>query len=142
MTGIATVKSLLPNGNAVIEVASSNVCSSDCVDCYCCFDTDKTFTAVALNQLNALPGDRVKVETPEGTVIKSAVLLYVIPLLMLIFVYCVLPFGEIIKIIGAVAGLFISFLIIITFRHRIPIPDSEVLRFLDTPYYESLKCLF
>ncbi|MBQ7625305.1 MAG: SoxR reducing system RseC family protein [Clostridia bacterium] len=112
MTRAATVKTLLPNGNALIEFASSDPCSSDCVNCHGCLDNNKTFTAEALNKPKAVPGDRVTVETPSGTVIKKISLFYLIPVCLMVLIYCVLPFGESIKIIGAVAGFFAAFLII------------------------------
>lgn len=75
------VRRLLPDGMAEVMRIRESACSGDCHKCAGCGAAKQTMLLTAHNAIGARPGDLVVVESDTGTVLKGAVLLYVLPLL-------------------------------------------------------------
>lgn len=71
---------------AVVSVKRSSSCGESCATCsaHCNLKGNKI---VALNKLGAMPGDLVSIEMSTATVLKSAFMVYILPLLMLFLGY-------------------------------------------------------
>jgi sigma-E factor negative regulatory protein RseC len=103
---------------ARIQIAKSSQCAS----CKACdmFDTKGTVEITAQNKLQAEVGDLVEVEIAPAQVIGSSLLVFIFPIIAMIIGYAIglklAPLlnlsGENSGILGSIAFLFLSFLII------------------------------
>ena len=75
------VRRLLPDGMAEVMRIRESACSGDCHKCAGCGSAKQTMLFTAHNAIGAKAGDRVVVESDTGTVLKGAMLLYVLPLM-------------------------------------------------------------
>lgn len=85
----AAVKTLLPDGRAVLTVARRSACSGDCHTCGGCGAVEQTLTLTADNPVGAVCGDIVYVESAGGQVLGAAALVYLLPLLLFLAGYLV-----------------------------------------------------
>lgn len=83
----ATVDTLLPNGQAQLRVVRESACSGDCHQCAGCGSVKQTIRVTADNPINAKRGDVVYLEGDSATVLKGAVLVYLLPLVLFIVAY-------------------------------------------------------
>ncbi len=82
MTANGKIKEI--NGNiATIEVFKEAACTGKCEDCAGC--KTSSVSAVAYNEIGAKVGDVVEIYAPSKKVMKLAFLVYVVPVLILIF---------------------------------------------------------
>ena len=77
----ATVKRLLPHGQAELYVVRRSACAGDCHSCGGCGAAAQSFTLIAHNSIGAKEGDRVIIESETAPVLKAAMLVYLLPLL-------------------------------------------------------------
>lgn len=83
----ATVDTLLPDGKAEVLIARKSACSGDCHKCGGCGAVEQTLRVAAENPLEAKRGDVVWLESESRTVLASAALLYLLPLLLFLTGY-------------------------------------------------------
>ena len=67
---------------AIVSVKRSTACGDSCETCstQCNFKGNKITVG---NKIGAMPGDTVKIEMKTSTVLKSAFMVYILPILML-----------------------------------------------------------
>ena len=86
MEQIAMVKSILDNGMAQVAVQRETACGAAhcCADCAGCekMMTRTENVVVAYNDVNAHPGDVVKVQSENGNFFKTAAIVYLLPLVV------------------------------------------------------------
>lgn len=103
------VRRLLPDGMAEVMRIRESACSGDCHKCAGCGSAKQTMLFQARNAIDAKPGDMVVVESDAGTVLKGAVLLYILPLITFLAGYIVgenlWGRGILISILGFVLGM-------------------------------------
>ena len=119
MEQIAVVKNLLNNGMAQVAVERGTACGAahSCADCAGCehviIQTQKI--VVAFNDVSANPGDIVKLRGENGVILKSAAILYLIPLILALVVYCIaastLALSEGVLLLFALLGFALGILI-------------------------------
>ena len=91
MEQIAVVKKILENGMAQISVERGTACGAahSCADCAGCehviVQTEKVVTAI--NDVSAQAGDIVRVRSENAPFMKSAAIVYLLPLVLVLAVY-------------------------------------------------------
>ncbi len=87
MTGEGIV--IKTKGNtATVKIKRSSACGHDCGECNLCKNPD--IEVEILNPIGAVVGDRVKIGTDTAKVLKSAFLLYMLPVIGALAIYIVL----------------------------------------------------
>lgn len=91
MEQIAVVKSVLKNGMAEIAVERETACGA-AHSCHECNGCEKMMTrtqnvVTAYNDVNANQGDVVKVRSENVTFFKTAVIVYILPLILMLVFY-------------------------------------------------------
>ena len=90
MTQIATVEKLIDESHAEISVPRQSACGHDCADCAGCGVTGGyAVHAVAKNEIQARPGDKVVVESSTKKVLHVVALVYVLPVVCFFLGYAV-----------------------------------------------------
>ena len=126
MEQIAVVKNLLKNGMAQVSVERGTACGAahSCADCAGCEQVivQTQNIVVAYNDVAANPGDIVKLRGENGALLKSAAIVYIIPLILALVVYGIaastLALGEGALILFAVLGFALGILIAVAWdRH-------------------------
>lgn len=91
MEQIAVVKTVLPNGMARIAVERETACGAahSCSECAGCekMMTRTENVVTAYNDAQANPGDVVKVRSENGTFFKTAAIVYLLPLALMLAFY-------------------------------------------------------
>ena len=96
----ARVRRLMDDGRAQVMVIRESACSGDCHKCSGCGAAQETLLFEAENPIGARPGDLVTVKSESGPVLRSAVVLYMMPLVLFFLGYALGDgFG-----VGALAG--------------------------------------
>ena len=72
--------------NAVVSVKRSTACGDSCATCSAQCNLKGNKITVA-NKIGAMPGDLVEIEMKTSTVLKSAFMVYILPLLMFFLGY-------------------------------------------------------
>ena len=91
----ATVDTLLPDGRAELLVVRESACSGDCHKCAGCGSIRQTLRVTANNPIGAQRGDIVYLESESAVVLKSAVLVYLLPLALFVVGYlAAMPLGT------------------------------------------------
>lgn len=92
---------------AVVLIHRPSACGENCAMCKGgCVPT--SHRAVVRNALGARPGDMVRVTLPDGVVLRSALLVYIVPLILMFAVYGIaftIFHSEATAIAAAFAGL-------------------------------------
>ena len=108
MVNSGYVKKTNENGTAVVVFKRESACGGNCASCSGCAASE--IEAVALNQVGAVQGDYVTVESETKSVLFSAFVLYILPVLIFITAYLVFEkFGNSIALLSAVLCFFLSF---------------------------------
>lgn len=79
MTQIATVEKLIDATHAEIAVMRESACGHDCGGCAGCGGDARAVRAVARNRVNAVPGEKVVVESSTRKVMQIVFIVYVVP---------------------------------------------------------------
>ena len=98
MEQLVRVKETYDDGTAMVIHVRESACSGDCHKCSGCGAAKEAVLFTADNLIGARRGDLVKVESDTGTVLKAAVVLYVLPLVLFFLGYYL---GELSGIGGA-----------------------------------------
>ena len=101
MEQLVRVKETYPDGTAMVIHVRESACSGDCHKCSGCGAAKEAVLFTAENRIGARRGDLVKVESDTGTVLKAAVVLYVLPLVLFFLGYYI---GDVLWSLGALAG--------------------------------------
>ena len=101
MEQLVRVKETYPDGTAMVIHVRESACSGDCHKCSGCGAAKEAVLFTAENPIGANRGDLVKVESDSGTVLKAAVVLYVLPLVLFFLGYCI---GDMLWTLGALTG--------------------------------------
>lgn len=101
MVQMVRVKETYPDGTAMVIHVRESACSGDCHKCSGCGAAKEAVLFTAENPIGARKGDLVKVESDTGTVLKAAVVLYVLPLVLFFLGYYV---GAQMGNLGALMG--------------------------------------
>lgn len=87
MTQIATVEKDLGAGYAEISVPRKSACGHDCEECAGCGMTGAAIRARALNEIGAVPGEKVVVESSTQKLLGVVVLVYLLPVVLFLLGY-------------------------------------------------------
>ena len=98
---------------AEVEVKRSTACES-CSAAHVCPSGRKDAVVRARNDAGAAVGDRVRLETPSGSVLKYAFAVFVFPLLLALAAFLAVSAfaGETAAILSALGGFALAFLIV------------------------------
>lgn len=88
MTQDAIVLKNFENGIAEVAVTRGTACGGTCGSCESCIYQSEVHLP-AINHVNALPGEKVTIESKTSFVYKAALLVYILPILFLIGGYLV-----------------------------------------------------
>ena len=125
MLGIGRVLDTTKN-IARVEVKRASACGENCAMCKGgCVPTKHI--ATANNAVGAKPGDMVKIETDDAAILKSAALVYILPILILFVFYAIAYIltesAMVSSILGAV-GLIGGFCILKAVDKKVaPVPE-------------------
>ncbi len=108
MTQDAVVTKLLPNGMAEVAVARTTACGGSCGSCESCIFQSEIKT-LARNLIDAVPGQKVVIESRSAIVFGAAALVYIMPIVLFILGYALA------YLVGATEGIciLVSFLALI-----------------------------
>ena len=101
MEQLVRVKETYPDGTAMVIHVRESACSGDCHKCSGCGAAKEAVLFTAENRIGAKRGDLVKVESDTGTVLKAAVVLYILPLVLFFLGYYI---GDVLWSLGALVG--------------------------------------
>ena len=87
MRQIATVDRVLPGGEAEVLIVRESACSGDCHHCSGCGGVQQTLRVKAENSFGAQPGDVVELDGGRDVLLRSAVLVYLLPLVLFLIGY-------------------------------------------------------
>jgi sigma-E factor negative regulatory protein RseC len=89
MTQVALVKKILSGGAAEVSVHRKSACGHDCSSCGGCelTITKSDILVTAENGPGARPGDVVLVESANGTIIYTAIMVYLVPFILFFIGY-------------------------------------------------------
>lgn len=119
MRAQATVEALLSDGRATLLVSRKSACSGDCHKCGGCGMVEQTLRVTAKNPLGAQRGDIVWIESESGAVLRSAALLYLLPLPLFLAGYlAAYPLGAWAAAFGA-AGFVLGLLPAFAYNRRL-----------------------
>ena len=126
MTQQGTIKKLLPNGLAEVEVTRRSACGHDCAKCGGCGGLEtQTLYVTARNHAHASVGDRVLLEGETRQVLGFAVLVYLLPLVLFFVGYGV---GAGMKLGGGLSALIggVLFVVGAVCHHRAALMRNRV----------------
>ena len=83
----ARVRRLMDDGKAQVMVIRESACSGDCHKCSGCGAVQETLLFEAENPVGAKPGDLVVIRSDSGPVLRSAAVLYMLPLVLFFLGY-------------------------------------------------------
>ena len=83
----ARVRRLTDDGKAQVMVIRQSACSGDCHKCSGCGAVQETLLFEAENPVGAKPGDLVVIRSESGPVLRSAAVLYMLPLVLFFLGY-------------------------------------------------------
>ena len=87
MTQIATVEKILDDNYAEISVPRKSACGHDCEECAGCGMTGAAIRAKALNEIGAIPGEKVVVESSTQKLLGVVALVYLLPVVLFLLGY-------------------------------------------------------
>ena len=95
MTQDAVVLKRLDHGMAEVSVVRGTACGGNCGSCESCM-YENEFHIQAINRINALPGQKVIIETESAQIYKAEFLAYILPLVLLVIGYLIaMAFGAV-----------------------------------------------
>ncbi len=120
MTQFAVVRNVERNGKALVEVLRGTACGDGCSACNACNKTP--ISVKAENEVGAITGDRVQIETQTSMIMSAAFVVYVVPMIMLFLGYWVgdmLGFSEGMSILTGFCGFGVALIVAVVFgRYR------------------------
>ena len=119
MEQLVRVKEAYPDGTAMVIHVRESACSGDCHKCSGCGAAKEAVLFTADNPIGAKRGDLVRVESDTGTVLKAAVVLYVLPLVLFFLGYYI---GDVLWSLGALIaclGFVLGVVIIVIYDRKV-----------------------
>ena len=119
MEQLVRVKEVYDDGTAMVIHVRESACSGDCHKCSGCGAAKEAVLFTADNPIGAGRGDLVKVESDTGTVLKAAVVLYVIPLVLFFLGYYL---GDVLGSMGALVaclGFVLGVVIVVIYDRKV-----------------------
>lgn len=119
MEQLVRVKEVYDDGTAMVIHVRESACSGDCHKCSGCGAAKEAVLFTADNPIGAGRGDLVKVESDTGTVLKAAVVLYVIPLGLFFLGYYL---GDVLGSMGALVaclGFVLGVVIVVIYDRKV-----------------------
>lgn len=116
---------------ATVVVRRASACGENCANCHGGCETTTT-TAVVQNTAGARVGDTVKIESESASVIRAALVLYMVPVAATILVAALtygLKMSNVFVILFSVMAFFASFFIIKCFDKNLA-PKSYITKIL------------
>ena len=92
MTQIATISRIIDTNYAEISVPRKSACGHDCEECAGCGVSGAAVHAKAANPIDALPGQKVVVESNTGKMMHIIILVYLIPVVLFLAGYFIMAF--------------------------------------------------
>lgn len=89
MTQTGIVKNVAPNGIAEVQVRRQTACGHDCADCHGCMAVIGETVVKARNELKAVKGDTVSLESESSKILASAMMVYILPFVLFFVFYFV-----------------------------------------------------
>lgn len=108
MEQLVRVQRVYPDGTAQVMHIRESACSGDCHKCSGCGAAKEAITLKARNPVNAKVGDRVKINSETGPVLRAAAVLYVLPLVLFFLGYALgatMGYGALIGCAGFAVGI-------------------------------------
>ena len=99
----ARVRRLMDDGKAQVMVIRESACSGDCHKCSGCGAVQETLLFEAENPVGAKPGDLVVIRSDSGPVLRSAAVLYMLPLVLFFLGYALGAWWGIGALLGCLA---------------------------------------
>lgn len=125
MTSTGFVKEL--DGNmATVRFIRESACGGNCASCSGC--KSKPVDVILINTLSLEVGDKVEIESDSNKILKSAFVLYILPLIVFFSAYILLNgcFGEVIGILAGFFGFFLSFVAVRKYGKKLDIKYEMV----------------
>ena len=88
MTQDAVVTKVFGNGTAEVAVTRGTACGSNCGNCESCAFQNE-LKATARNTVNAVPGEKVVIESVSSRIFGAAFMLYIVPFIALFIGYAI-----------------------------------------------------
>lgn len=104
MTQVGKVTAVY-GGVATVEVRRASACGENCAQCRGGCSPTK-HSATAKNTAGAAAGDMVRIETPDSAVLRSAMLVYFLPIIILFICYGIAQVLFKYTAVSVLAGLF------------------------------------
>lgn len=101
MEQVVKVRQTFMDGTAQVVLIRQSACAGDCHKCSGCGAAQETLMLQAQNPIGAQPGDKVVIQSATGPVLKSAVVLYMLPLVLFFLGYA---FGSLLWGLGPLVG--------------------------------------
>lgn len=101
MEQIVRVSRVFQDGTAEVFHIRQSACSGDCHQCAGCGAAKETMVLTARNPIGAAPGDRVVIQSETGPVLKSAAMLYLVPMILFFAGYWL---GDLLWKLGGLTG--------------------------------------
>lgn len=119
MEQLVKVKETYDDGTAMVIHVRESACSGDCHKCSGCGAAKEAVLFTAENLIGAKPGDLVKVESDTGTVLKAAVVLYVLPLVLFFLGYYLGTLAGTFGALGGCLGFVLGVAIIVLYDRKV-----------------------
>ncbi|MBE6564149.1 MAG: hypothetical protein E7655_02580 [Ruminococcaceae bacterium] len=130
----------IKNGKAIVECEREDACSG-CHSKGSCPKACQKIRTEAVNRIGAQAGDTVEIETADGPVLLYAFAVFILPILLAIAAYLLLPGGEAIKGLAAAVTAFAAFALTAFWMNQRAKRElrSEIVSILDVVIHESEK---
>jgi len=123
----------------LVEVACQR--SEACAKCKACHDVGENMLAIAaVNQIKAKPDDVVEFELPSGELVKSSIIVFIVPIIFLMIGYLLtirlvplvglIEVGEWPGVLGGLLFLVVSYFAINWYDRRIQLKESSRARLI------------
>ena len=135
------VKKTFTDGTAQVVVIRESACSGDCHKCSGCGAAQEAIVFEAQNPIGAKTGDLVNIRSESGPVLKSAAVLYMLPLVLFFGGYAA---GAAMGISGALVGglaFLLSVVLIVVYDRHMAKKENTVYTITDFAGDSLLKSM-
>lgn len=112
------VRRILDNGTAQVVLVRESACSGDCHKCSGCGAAQETMMFEAENPIGAKPGDTVIVRSESGPVLRSALVLYMMPLVLFFLGYALGAVWGVGALVGCLAFV-VSIALVVVYDRKV-----------------------
>ena len=114
MRQFAIINRIVSADEAEVQVLRGTSCGDSCGNCRLC-DTDKKINITVKNEMGALPGNKVEIESKTSEILRIALFVYITPLIAMLaafFIASAFTAVELIRIAAGFAALILSGVVI------------------------------